>query len=411
MIVRSVAALAIVILALPVSIQSFAQDNLHEFYLVVGQDTLTACGYRILRNTPDGDTVLMRFTFPTLSMLVQDRPSIVKDYTSDASQAGFRDIVSAVASEIMAGCVSEDGEIWVGFGFYEGEGSDGIGGIGYFDPRTGESGVLRHPALVDYSISDLKVTADTIYAVTKGFYEGASTVGNGLVAISRRTLHAIARVPPGTSTLWDTETQETVAPMYERPITDLISDQRFIPKVLPDWPATTEQVIKNAGAKAFMSLSQRQEQNTRQAALSRAVVISDESLRASGPDHVFGQLVFRSGIKFATDGFEELKQSCGVDGFKTIWIDISGNMGFPEWKGVVVYPQHQPSQWVRSSTYDKYSGKAGAAWLFETFDKSLFITLDSLVVKGAECRSQVSPTREQYFESTSIHVRYLRLKD
>ncbi len=38
--------------------------------------------------------------------------------------------------EAPSACVTRDGRIYFGLGFYEGEGADGIGGVGMYDPAT-----------------------------------------------------------------------------------------------------------------------------------------------------------------------------------------------------------------------------------------------------------------------------------
>ena len=80
---------------------------------------------------------------------------------------------------IAAVCVDHE-RIWVGFRFYSGEGVRGVGGLGFYDLGTHQSGLLRHPALIDYSVVDLMATNDTIYAKTMDWGEGEELYGNGV---------------------------------------------------------------------------------------------------------------------------------------------------------------------------------------------------------------------------------------
>ena len=399
---------AALILCAPSFAEMAAQESGKSFTLILNSDTLTACGYRILRRTPDGDRPVARFTFPTLSMLLQYRPQIRDNYGFNTSRYALKDIITDISSEINSVCVSEDSSIWVGFGYYEGEGYDGIGGIGFYDPHTGATGVLRHPALLDYSVGAIKVTKDTIYAVTRGYYEGGGDVGNGLVAISRRSLDATARVPPGTSALWGSDDGQTVAPLYERPIDELISDVRFLPKPIPQWPEKTLDTIRALGPGLFMTHTLARERSVRQTLISQAEVLYDEVIRASGPDHIVGGLVGKSGIKLDTPGPEELKPNCGVDGFACFVINLPGNMWFSEWYEIQVKP---PRVLTSQTVYyhNWLTARPGDSWTFERFDKTLVITIDSLIVKEVRCPFTHPPLDVDYFESAAIHLTYLRL--
>lgn len=63
--------------------------------------------------------------------------------------------------------VVRDGRIWVGLDVYDGEGAAGIGGLGFYDTRSGEAGLLRHPALVEEGVIGFDVTPELITVVTE----------------------------------------------------------------------------------------------------------------------------------------------------------------------------------------------------------------------------------------------------
>ena len=155
------------------------------------------------------------FPTPTIALILKYRPTLLDDFHIDTTKKNVMDYVSADAS-IGAVMVLGD-RIWVGLSFYEGEGSHGIAGIGFFDPLTGKIGILRHPALLSDSTHELFVTRDTIYAKTFSTGEGSETYGNGLVCISRTTLEAVARVPLGGEVLFGQEDTTAQNESYEYP--------------------------------------------------------------------------------------------------------------------------------------------------------------------------------------------------
>jgi hypothetical protein len=152
---------------------------------------------------------------------------------------------------IAAVCLDHD-RMWVGFRFYSGEGVQGVGGLGFYDLKTHKSGLLRHPALVEYSVVDLMATEDTIYAKTLEWDEGYEFYGNGLVSISKRTLEAIARVPPGGRTVLAIEDYGEPNIRYRPRIADLISAKDFLPIRLRAWYPDERAEITRLGADRFM---------------------------------------------------------------------------------------------------------------------------------------------------------------
>lgn len=149
--------------------------------------------------------------------------------------------------------VGADGErIWVGFSFYSGEGARGVGGIGYYDLKTHRTGLLRHPALREYSVVEVLITEDTVYAKTVHNGELVETYGNGVVAISKKTLSAIARVPPGSQFLWDKDEYNKPNIRYQSSIAELISAKDLRPVRLPTWQHHDRAQIIRLGPDRFM---------------------------------------------------------------------------------------------------------------------------------------------------------------
>jgi len=80
----------------------------------------------------------------------------------------------------------EDGKIWFGKTFYDGEGSTGVGGFGYFDEKEKKLQLFHPTEIADWSVSALDVTPDAVWMalVNNGEYGGSS---GGLLRYDRHT--------------------------------------------------------------------------------------------------------------------------------------------------------------------------------------------------------------------------------
>ncbi|HYF38409.1 MAG TPA: hypothetical protein VD930_01890, partial [Gemmatimonadales bacterium] len=70
--------------------------------------------------------------------------------------------------------------IWFGKIFYDGEGTSGVGGLGYFDTSTSRYSFVRVPGLADWSVSAILIEADTAWIGLVGYPEGEDYSG-GLI--------------------------------------------------------------------------------------------------------------------------------------------------------------------------------------------------------------------------------------
>jgi hypothetical protein len=68
-------------------------------------------------------------------------------------------------------------KIWFGKSFYDGEGTTGVGAIGFFDLTTKKFTFLRIREVADWSVSSLLVEGNTIWAGLVGHPEGADYSG------------------------------------------------------------------------------------------------------------------------------------------------------------------------------------------------------------------------------------------
>jgi hypothetical protein len=230
--------------------------------------------YAIYLNRKNILTEIARFPEPTPEMLLKYRPHVKSNYGYNENIKTFAEILNDVSSTISCAKYYE-GKIWVGFGFYEGEFSDGYGGIGYYDLSTRAMGVLRHPALINYSVKDIFISLDTVFIQTIGNYECISEVGNGLVKICRANLLASAKVPPGVATIYDKDGGENVSKYYNRPIKNIIADTRFIDKIIPQWPDSISIFIKSEGPDSFMVKAADWEKDCRNHLFSKSRIYCD----------------------------------------------------------------------------------------------------------------------------------------
>lgn len=226
------------------------------FTLQLSNGTYVVHGRSITLQEGNGTDTVAMFSELTVPMLLHYRPYVTSHFGYDTTKERFDQVVELDHTEASAAFAYQN-EIWVGFGYYEGEGSEGVGGIGFYDSRTRELGVLRHPSLVDCSVSELLVTANTIYVKTAEWHEGEVTYGNGIVVIDRRTLEATSRVPPGSPTIWGGEENEEdyppgKNPRYDRPISELLAASHLISQTIPQWPEKTRKEIQTLGPRRFM---------------------------------------------------------------------------------------------------------------------------------------------------------------
>jgi hypothetical protein len=80
----------------------------------------------------------------------------------------------------------EEGRIWFAKNFYDGEGSTGVGGFGYFDMNEHRLHMFAPPEIADWSVSAMDVGPDAIWMalVQNGEYGGSS---GGLLRYDRQS--------------------------------------------------------------------------------------------------------------------------------------------------------------------------------------------------------------------------------
>jgi hypothetical protein len=106
----------------------------------------------------------------TYDQFAQARPQRVRDGYSRAS----------TIDERVGGHQVVGDRIWFGKAFYDGEGTTGVGGLGYFDTRSKQFTIFSIPELADWSVSALYVEDDAVWAGLVNHPEGAGRSG-GLI--------------------------------------------------------------------------------------------------------------------------------------------------------------------------------------------------------------------------------------
>jgi rhodanese-related sulfurtransferase len=207
--------------------------------------------YDVVSDSLGHERILAQFPEPTLDLLLQYRPQIVNHFGYDEDNAEFRSRLGGIESIVSTTALANN-KIWAGFSFYESEGAQGYGGIGFYDLAAGDIGVLRHPALVNHSVRDLMVTDEMIYAATIDEFELSREAGNGLVMIDRKTLNVRALVPPGASVVWHKDGGESVALFYDKSIPEILTDRRFVPKNVEGWDPNELITALNLGLERYM---------------------------------------------------------------------------------------------------------------------------------------------------------------
>ncbi len=96
------------------------------------------------------------------------RPRRVRD--------GYVENATSIGEEIGAYQVV-DGRVWLGKRFYDGEGTTGVGALGYFDIAQQKFVFLDIPEIVDWSVSAILVESQTVWAGLQNNPEGASRSG------------------------------------------------------------------------------------------------------------------------------------------------------------------------------------------------------------------------------------------
>ncbi len=387
------------------------QQMMEGILIRVGEETFKLKGYNI-SHIANGKTIsLANFARPTVSMLLEYRPYVKKHFSYN-EKFSFFDIVEDVESEISTAFVAEN-KIWVGFSFYEGEGWEGYGGIGFYDLESNRIGVLRHPALMDCSVKSLMVKDKKIYILTIGNYELSSTVCNGLVIIDMTNLETKAFIPPGNSLLWDKdEGYGSAAEYYDRPISEIIKDRRFVPKSIKSWSKQKRSEILKVGLEHYMIEQAEREKAKRNRALSEAIILRDEIVKLTFNEK--GNKVESKSVDGVSfwGNFKKLKQI--IPGSPERFCTISGiycaSFGFRLIENnKIKIPLIYPPNVIPKGVNMWINAEKGERWQQETTKYFYTVVLEDFEVENATCTGIDISNLEPVFDSITFRVQIKRL--
>lgn len=79
-------------------------------------------------------------------------------------------------------------DIWFLIDYYDGEGQNGIGGLGLFDTVSRRFGVIRDPLLARCSKGTMLRKGDTLFILTASLYESGTSADKGLVVVDLKNM-------------------------------------------------------------------------------------------------------------------------------------------------------------------------------------------------------------------------------
>lgn len=338
------------------------------------------------------------FPQPTIPLLAAYRPDVAAHAGSTYQEGTWADAVHDVESEIGTAAVHE-GKIWVGFQFYEGEGFEGIGGLGFFDLGTRQVGVLRHPALVDCSADTLLVTEAAVHVKTTAFYELSQGVCNGAVTLDRTTLAAQAVVPPGTSTWWNQDGSENAAAFYNQSLPDILRDGRFVPLEVEALSEAALERVAEVGAEAFMQEWAAMEREARHRAEAEAAVVIDKTIELFAGAEQQRIEDEETGLDFWTGWHYVGHDPCAGEGFAPFSVGSY-------WQKRRIYPEAFPAE--EAGTEVPYSRvRKGVIWSEETAHYTLRVVLEDYTLTESTCEGTATPV--PFFTYARLRIQHLEL--
>ncbi len=151
----------------------------NRFHLEHSKDSFGMRSHGIVETSGDGRTKFYPLPQSTAEEYIRLRPedSRMNPTTPDNYER----------QEVIGPYQIEDGRIWFGNSYYDGEGLRGVGAFGYFDTATRRYTLFSPPAVARYEISAILVEPDRVWIALDQFVEDISTVPGGLVRWDRAT--------------------------------------------------------------------------------------------------------------------------------------------------------------------------------------------------------------------------------
>gem|GEM_PF-6214398 len=276
--------------------------------------------YRILKIDGGRRDTVARFVDPAYSLYVKYRR--YPGWNEDGGRDLFRRI-SGFHMSLGAPVVHQD-KIWFGIGIYEGEGYVGYGGIGFYDPKKNQLGVLRHPALVGCSVREILFRNRKLYVATFEQNELSSSLCNGVVALDLHSFEAVSIMPPVDSNLlWHKDMATTNAERYyDKLIREILADDRFErDSTVFGWGQKKQAKIKRMGLEAFMLDEYKREMEARKRAVANPVVALDTTVVYRFEDPVRLRSGLGYGLKITKS---DLSDNLDPQSMVNMYINLSG---------------------------------------------------------------------------------------
>lgn len=164
--------------AAELAIDQVIDGKAHKFFIMSNANT--SLGYsppaQGIIDLHEGTQTFYALPQPSYDLFSQSRPGRVADgYTKNATE---------IQTEINT-YQSQDNLIWFGLGFYDGEGTSGIGGIGTFDPVSKKYKISYLKEISASSVYSILVDDDAIWLGLGSQPEG-DAYGNGVARINRK---------------------------------------------------------------------------------------------------------------------------------------------------------------------------------------------------------------------------------
>ena len=144
--------------------------------LVLDRNTLVVEGVEGVAERFGDKYKLHKLPKSTYGEFARARPGRVRD--------GYRADVTSFEDELIAPYQIAEDRFWFGKTFYDGEGSSGVGGFGYFDPKERRYVVFSPPEIASWSTSALLVEEKNIWLGLARRPEG-QTYSGGLLRYER----------------------------------------------------------------------------------------------------------------------------------------------------------------------------------------------------------------------------------
>ena len=173
-----------IILILAFDAATFGPGN--RFHLESSKDSFGMRSYGIVEELGAGRTKFYPLPQSTVEKYMRLRP---EDARINPIAPGRYE-----RQEVIGPYQIENGKMWFGNSYYDGEGNRGVGAFGYFDTATRKYTLFSPPEVERYEISAILVEPDRVWVGLDRFGEDISNSPGGLVRWNKTT-HEVHKYP------------------------------------------------------------------------------------------------------------------------------------------------------------------------------------------------------------------------